>query len=73
MGGMCKTIMSLLILLAGIVMMGNVQLAGFPAFQMAGILFTLLGLIKLVHCMGMCSMCSSCCMPEKEMGKKAKK
>lgn len=70
---MCKTIMSLLFLLAGLVLaMGN-PVAGMPPMQLAGVLFVLVGLGKLIHCMGMCSMCKNCCMPEKEMMDKKRK
>ncbi len=69
--GMCSKICSLLVLLAGLAMAANLSVGGMNSVQIAGILFALFGICKLVHNMGMCSMCNSC-MPDKEMGKMKK-
>ena len=58
--GMCSKICSLLLLIAGAVMAGNVSVGGMGPVQVGGILLAVLGVCKLVHNMGMCSMCNTC-------------
>ena len=55
--GTCGAVISVLILAAGGVLYGNVAAAGLTSVQLAGVLFVLVGLGKLVHAGGMCSMC----------------
>jgi len=57
----CKAIMSLLVLVAGVVLYLNTTIAGLTGLQLAGLLLAIFGLCKLVHVCGMCGACESCC------------
>jgi uncharacterized membrane protein HdeD (DUF308 family) len=63
---LCKTIKSVLLILAGLALFTNMSIAGMMGAQIAGALIAVIGVVKLVHCFGMCSMCNSCCMDEKK-------
>jgi uncharacterized membrane protein HdeD (DUF308 family) len=54
---MCRGVKGLLLLVVGAVLYLNLSVAGLTALQIAGLLFVLMGLIKLVHCSGMCPSC----------------
>lgn len=64
---LCKAIRALLLIVAGAELFANVAVAGLTGLQVAGLLFALSGVVKLVHALGFCSACSSCCAePEKK-------
>jgi uncharacterized membrane protein HdeD (DUF308 family) len=56
---MCRGVKGLLMLIVGAVLFMNLSVAGLTALQLAGLLFILMGLIKLVHCAGMCPSCKA--------------
>ena len=60
-----------LVLIAGLELFVNTSIAGLSGIQVAGLLFVLSGLVKVVHAFGMCSACKDCCtMPLQSNSKK---
>ena len=56
--GSCRSVLGVLVLAAGAVLFGNVAFGMWKAQQVAGGLFVLVGLGKLMHVGNMCPMCS---------------
>ena len=59
----CKGVMGVLVLLAGVELFVNAPIAGLTGFQVAGVLLVLYGLGKLAHALGMCG---GCCVESKK-------
>lgn len=59
---MCKAILGILVLLAGVELYTNTTIAGLTGLQVAGLLFILFGLGKLAHAF---CMCGTCCKDKK--------
>jgi uncharacterized membrane protein HdeD (DUF308 family) len=62
----CKAVNGVLVLVAGVAMFMNLSIAGLTGAQVAGVMFVLFGVSKLVHALGFCSACTSCCVETKK-------
>lgn len=62
----CKAIMGLLILLAGVELFANTALFGMTGAQLAGLLLIVFGVLKLAHVAGVCGSCGTCCVEDKK-------
>ena len=62
MGGTCKTVVGVIMLVSGLALLGGAQgmLDGRLGSTVAGAGLALIGLAKLVHHMGMCPSCKDC-------------
>jgi uncharacterized membrane protein HdeD (DUF308 family) len=57
----CKMVMGVIILLAGITMVGGTTFAGLTTVQLAGVFLILFALGKLAHAFGLCGCCKDGC------------
>jgi hypothetical protein len=63
----CKGVNGVLVLLAGYELFSGSVFAGLTGLQMAGVLFMLFGVSKLVHALGLCPCCKDgCCGMKKK-------